>query len=92
LFDAASVGFAMNIISDALFMEEAAAGLAAALEFGRAQLLDGLDKAGVMRQQFGAGGKGFVKEITLSRVAREQVDQRRPLWLDGCLAHVGMSL
>jgi hypothetical protein len=82
----------MNIISDALFMEQAAAGLAAALELRRAQLLDRLDKPGVMRQQFAAGREGFVKEAVPSRVAREQVGQRRRFWLDNCLPHFGASL
>ena len=59
--------------SDALFMEEAAAGLAAAFEFRRPQLLDLLDKARVMRQQLATRGKGFVEQLASSRVAREQV-------------------
>jgi hypothetical protein len=45
-----------------------------------------------MRQQFAAGGEGFVKEALASRVAREQVGLERRLKLDGCLVHVGTTL
>jgi hypothetical protein len=75
-------------ISNALFVQQAAAGFPPALQFRGAQLLDRLDEAGIVGAQFAVGGISFVEGPAASRVTREQILPSRGFGRDGGLTHV----
>ena len=92
LFKTLRAGLVIDVVSHPLLVEEAPAGFPAALEFRRAELLEGRRETGVVRAHLAVRKKALIETAGSPRISREQVRGRRWLRHNNGFTHVVREL